>query len=366
MYRIATHIPNKHDATCWYRAAGPLAVLRKLFQGFSFEPIQEWSFSSVLPYDCAFFQRPSTKSELEAIRICKRLNIPVIVDFDDLLFDLPPDNPAYRMYMNKETQETIISIIREADCVWVSTAELKRCLQIPGASLNKRVYVVNNALDDLHMVVGSKKEPLPIDRRQPTVLWRGSPTHERDVMEFTPEIAEAADGSPENKFLFLGYNPWFLTERMNPTQAILAPPVPVGEFMEFVHATAARIGIVPLHDSRFNRCKSNIAWLEMTWAGGVVLAPDWEEWRQPGVVTYKDEKDFLGALKLLLSMPKEQLAEMNAMSWNHIKENFVTSGVNKIRALTIEACIHKSIGVDTWPEGWQELPPADDSVMELE
>lgn len=367
MIRIAAHIPGLHDATCYYRAATPFAHLRKKMEAdIEFDVIKEWSGPALMQYDVAFFQRPSTSQELEAIRIAKRLGLPVIVDYDDLLFDIPADNPAYRAYMNRATQETIITIMREASCIWVSTPELKRCIQIKGASLNDRVFVVPNALDDIHLVARQRAMPPPLKARQPAVVWRGSPTHERDVMEFAPEIGDVAASNLKTSFVFVGYNPWFLTERMAGSQAVLSGALPVGEFMEFLYATASRIGMVPLHDSRFNRCKSNIAWLEMTWSGGVVLAPDWEEWRQPGIVTYRSADDFKAGLKLLVEMEPEKLAEMHAQSWAHIQKNFMLSNTNKIRLLTLGACFSGQ-----WPAGFERLEDADDeraeaAVMELD
>lgn len=360
MIRIAAHIPGLHDATAYYRASTPFAHLRKRMKlDIEFDVVREFSGPALMQYDLAFFQRPSTSAELEAIRIAKRLGLPVIVDYDDLLFDIPADNPAYRAYMNRNTQETIITIMREATCVWVSTPELKRCIQIKGASLNEKVYVVPNALDDVHLVARQRALPPPAERRQPAVVWRGSPTHERDVMEYAPEIAEVAASSPKTSFVFVGYNPWFLTEQMRGDQAVLSGALPVGEFMEFLYSTASRIGMVPLHKSRFNMCKSNIAWLEMTWSGGVVLAPDWEEWRHPGVVTYSNSQDFKAGLKLLVEMEPEKLSDLHKQSWNHICKYFTLSNTNAIRQATLQACFDGK-----WPDGWQEIP--DDNVMELE
>lgn len=363
MIKIAAHIPNPHDATNWYRGTGPLAGLRKACKDISIEMIKEWSFASVQMCDIAFFQRPSSKGELEAIRICKRLNIPVIVDYDDLLFDLPTDNPAYRLYMNKETQETIISIMREATCVWVSTKQLKRSIQIKGHSLNKNVYVIPNALDTFHLLFGDRCDQQKKTRN--AVIWRGSPTHERDIMEYGGEILEVAKDHPKKAFVFVGYNPWFITDRMHQTQGIVTGAMPVGEFMDFIYNTGSEIGIVPLHDSNFNRCKSNIAWLEMVWSGGVVLAPDWEEWRMPGVVTYKDAKSFKEGLDWLCSRDSAELKQLNIASFNHIKEHFMLDRVNRIRA---EIIFHLA-GIHSYrekPDGWQELEEPEESVMELE
>lgn len=356
---ITAHIPNKHDATALYRATGPLGHMRKSNDGFNWQiqTASEFSAPVAMLTDVAFFQRPSTPPELEAMRIFKRLGVPVIVDYDDLLFDVPQDNPAHRAYMNKQTQETVVSCMREADAIFVSTSELKRCIQLPKNPLNARVYVVPNALDERHIVRADRAQP-PTQRNR-TVLWRGSPTHERDVMEYVSELIDSAAFDRTFSFTFAGWNPWWLTERMGPQQAIVSPQLSVGEFMDFLYATAPAIGMVPLHKSRFNLCKSNIAWLEMSWAGAACLVPDWEEWRNPGVVSYKNTDDFKKGLLWLLGMSNDDRAELNRMSWEHIVDHYTLKHTNRIRQ---EVFLAAACGTP-WPDGGA---PISDPVMELE
>lgn len=354
--RIAAHVPNRNDATAWYRATQPLADLRRRWPGLDYDYLVEWSFSTVGRYDAAFFQRPSQPAELEAIRICKRMNIPVVVDYDDFLLGVPTDNPAHQAYSMEATRKTIAQIVAEADLVWVSTKELKRTLQPAGKSLNSRVYVVPNALDGRHLAYGKRAKPP--EARTHCVLWRGSPTHLRDVMEYAPEIAQTAALHPALSWVFAGWNPWPATDSIR--NAVCSGPLSVGEFMDFLYATAPTIGIVPLHDSLFNRCKSNIAWLEMTWAGAACLVPDWEEWRMPGATAYSDAEGFKLGLNTLITMRPEQLVELNRMSWEHIQRNFMLHQVNDARHSTLDALL----GGRAWPDGGSPIGPSEE-VMEL-
>lgn len=363
MIKIYAHIPGRFDGTNFYRGSTPINGLRLQTKNeIDVAFASEYSFATVQGYDVAFFQRPCTPSELEAIRVCKRNNVPVVVDYDDLLIDLPPDNPVYNQYMNQTTRDAIIAIIREADLVWVSTKELKRCFQLPKNSLNEKIYVIPNALNDIFLAIGDRKGPLPLEKRQQAVMWRGSQTHHKDVMSYTPEIGMCADQFNTWSFIFAGWNPWFLTEHMRAKQAIVANPLPVGEFMDFIYTTAPQVGIVPLHDSRFNRCKSNCSWLEMTWAGAACLVPDWEEWQNPGAISYRTPEDFKAGLALLLEMTPEKRAELNTLSLNYIRENYLLSKVNELRYKTILAVIEGK----NWPDGWQRLVDEDDKMVELE
>lgn len=357
MIRLACNTPNQYDATAYYRADVPFSAMAS--QGIlSINHDPAFNARRAMLTDVAFFQRPSQQLELDAIKIFKEFGVPVIADYDDLLFEVPTDNPAFSGYNSESVKATIVEIMRTVDVIFTSTKELKRSLQLPKHTLNKNVYVVPNALDDRCLLKGPMASPPKATNR--TALWRGSATHMRDVMEYAPEIGAVAEKYSDLAFTFVGWNPWFLTDRMRPTQAIVTEKLSVGEFMKMVHATAPSIGYIPLHDSQFNRCKSNIGWLEMTWAGAACLVPDWEEWRSPGAITYKNHEDFRKALDLMAKMDSSQLQRYNRMAWDYIQENLLVSKVNHIRQEVIEALVQGR----ALPAGGE--PYKSDEVMELQ
>lgn len=332
MIRVAHHVPSPHDGTAYYRSIGPNHALEatKPKEFFFSEPgtLKEWSWPTLTKYHLAFFQRPSTQNELDAINMCRSAGVPVIVDYDDNLFEVPTDNPVHEFYRNAGTQKVVAQCIASATVVTVSTLELKRRFQLPGKELNKHVFVVRNSINDVqHPAIKNALAAKHAPQTNPTILWRGSNTHMRDLMEYGEPILEVAhqEGRKPPTFTFAGYNPWFLTERMKPKQAVVMPLTSVGEFMNALIGIAPEIGIVPLHNSGFNRAKSNIAWLEMTLAGAACLVPEWEEWCMPGAVTYQNAEDFRAGLLFLLEMPPENRAELRQQSWDHIKQHFLLS-----------------------------------------
>ncbi len=356
MKTIIARIPNLHDATAHYRANGPLSHLRRTGicgTDILIQTVSDFSGPGVMLSDIGFFQRPSDPKELEAIKLFKRLGKKIIIDYDDFLLGVPGDNPLFGHYASKKSQDTIIEIIRAADAVIVSTNELKRCLQLPKNCLNEKVYVANNAIDEHHMLHGERSIP-PLDRNR-TVFWRGSQTHQRDLMDYTPAIVKvgrATKAKHNIPFTFSGYNPWFITESLYPEQAIIAGPLPMGEYLDFIYKTGPMMGIVPLAENRFNRCKSNIAWLELTWAGAAMLVPDWEEWKRPGCTTYRNEEDFIIGLTSLIESTPERLHELNRQSWFDIINNYTLAKVNGIR----EKVFGAAMDLCDWPEGGAPIP----------
>lgn len=358
MINVLMVVPNRSDATSLYRSMGPFSELRRQ-QEFNmiFSATADWSIARMV--DSVFLQRPFTDDHRRLVELCRQWNVPVWVDYDDLLFDLPTDNPAYPVYMNEQTRKNIVQIVKLATVVTVSTPQLKACLQLEKNSLNQRVYVVPNALLDC---LESKKA---VRNDKPLIAWRGSNTHQRDLAAYAAPMIDFAKERPKTTFNFIGWNPWFVTDSMQANQAIVAPAMEIGEYFDYLTRVAPYAMVVPLDKSMFNLCKSNIAWIEGVLAGAVAIAPDWAEWRRPGVLTYTDEASFKSCLEFAIDHPKE-MADYHRMSWNFIKDGLMVSQVNKTRLRILNALYAESRGRKAdWPAGGERQQQTDE-LLELE
>lgn len=360
MIQMLMVVPNRMDATSFYRSMGPFPQMRKQ-KNFNmvFSDQADWSIVNMM--DMVFMQRPFAPQHLELAKICKQWEIPLWIDYDDLLFDVPTDNPAYNQYMNEQTRNQIVEIIQLSTVCTVSTQQLKNCLQPPKHSLNDRVYVVENALMDFY-----KDKFNPFHPKQ-HVNWRGSNTHERDVLEYGEPIIQVAKKNPKSTFSWIGYNPWMVTEGMSEKQAIIVPGMPITEYFEFIRKINPTVQIVPLHTSMFNLCKSNISWIEGTLSGAVSIAPDWLEWRKPGVLTYQNQEDFGSCLEFALNNPQE-MSEYHQMSVDYIKTHLMLSDVNRKRIQIMDSLFALSRGKDPkWMEGGETMHLLEgEEAMELQ
>jgi len=337
---------------------GPFALLRKEFN-FNIVTSDTVDESILDLVDFVFMQRPSTDGHAKVAEMCKINGTPLWIDYDDFLFEVPQDNPAYDAYMKREVHNNIVKIIRMADVVTVSTEQLKRCLQPKGHVLNERVYVVHNALHDKYLRL---KQPFKF---KPHINWRGSRTHMRDIMEYAPEVAEFANKHQESTFTFIGDNPWYLTQNMPRKQAIVVPPMGINDYFQFITKTNPSIQIVPLHDSMFNRCKSNIAWIEASLAGAICIAPRWQEWEdKPGCLTYSTPEEFRDCLEYAIANPDE-MAQQHALGFEYIQKNLLLSNINVFRNVLMQ-CLYALVrGAEvTFPRDGEALE--EEAVMELE
>jgi hypothetical protein len=330
MINLLEVIPKTNDAMSFYRGRLPLLRLQKQFHDqISLYPYHNgaptWDY--MLLFDCVFMQRPYNSHHYEVLKSAKRNNLKIWVDYDDLLCGIPTDNPAKDAYGPEEIK-MIGDFIRNADVVTVSTADLKKYLAKKYGYAGK-MKVIPNALDT------GVFHQQPKFKNSKNILWRGSGTHQNDLMEFADPIIDCLNKNEKWRIDFMGYNPFFITNKIK--NHTYTRKLSLDKYIDLLPRLNHSICIVPLHECPFNRSKSNIAWIESTYAGAVCLAPDWEEWQKPGVVTYKDKADFHAKLKAMIS-GKYPLKKLHQQSWQYISENLTLDKVNKLR---YELMLHK-------------------------
>jgi hypothetical protein len=304
---------------------GPLNMLRRLYPDVEAimggVNVRDYDWHVLRGFDVLFVQRPSHPNHVNIVEMAKQNKIPVWIDFDDDLLAIPPDNPSYAEYNQDSYKMSIVQALQMADVVTVSTNHLKQQYD----KYNKNIVVIQNALDDYLL-----KPRILQPQRRPIIMWRGSNTHLGDIFEFRKEILQVYKEFPQWQWFFLGWNPWPLTQEMKPGTFGTATWASYPDFMNLLQNHCAPIHIVPLKDNVFNRSKSNISWLEGTFAGSAVLTPDWEEWDQPGALTYSNPSEFQSGLTRMINGTAE-LRKRQEESMVQINERFLLSKINPLR-----------------------------------
>jgi hypothetical protein len=73
------------------------------------------------------------------------------------------------------------------------------------------------------------------------------------------------------------------------------------KYFEILMELKPEIMIVPLQQNKFNECKSNIALIEGTLAGAVILAPNLPEFREAGACCWNKAEDIVGLFNDLIT-----------------------------------------------------------------
>lgn len=318
--------PDRADATAFYRSGGVAHDLEsksghRIVVANWQDVVINWQVLS--DFDILMLQRPFTKVASDLCVYAKNMNKPVWVDYDDNLFCLNPENKAFQTYNDPATQENIKNCLRNADVVSVPTEYLKQCY-LP---YNKNIKVIPNAFND-----GIFKRD-ELKQRTGKVIWRGPDSHIYDMMTFGKEINQITAEYPKNEFIFMGFYPWFLSETQNKG---FMPGLDIILYYKKLFDLAPSVLHVPLHDNTFNRCRSNVAFLEGSFSGAVCVVPAW--WSMPGTATYTDPASYYEAMKSVLAGEVDIVAN-NRMAWEYIYDCLRLSQVNVLRMELINSLV---------------------------
>jgi len=323
MIRVYCNFPNVNDGTSFYRGAGPLTSLQR--QGkveLITAPDLDWP---VLKYaDILFFQRPGGEEQVKVIEKAKRAGKRVWIDYDDLLTQMPDSNPTISIYGLPEVKNSIFRCLELADIVSVSTQALADAW---AANINGKCVVIPNAWDDdlfPHPVIDFGKSAC-----SKRLLWRGSRTHDEDLLSVMMSLEHIARNESTAEWYFLGDPFWMVLRTIRRHRNInIKGFSDIIEYFHTLKTTYPDLMLVPLDNNPFNKAKSNIAWLEATWAGGLTIAPDWPEWQKPGVLNYTN--NFKDLVKAVIRNEIDSL-KLHAESWSYIQDNLLLSKVNQLR-----------------------------------
>lgn len=319
---------SKNDTCAFYRSSGIIPDLRrKLGNEHKIDIIQfgetplDWSL--FIQYDIVFMQRHFSKESLNICGYLRQCGIKIWLDYDDNLFALNPENPTYSLYNNPEIQANIKAMLGLADAVSVPTEYLRQAY----SEFNKNIYVVPNAFNDLLF-----KRP-DLKPRTNNVVWRGPEAHIFDLMSYSKEINTITKEFPEWRFMFTGFSPWFLSETNNKGHI---PSMDVVIYFKTLFDLAPSCLHVPLHDNLFNRAKSNIAYIEGSYAGAVCVCPAY--WNAPGSIPYTDGKSYYEAIKAVITGEVDKV-KLNMEAWAYIQDVLLLSRVNIERLQIINSLL---------------------------
>lgn len=306
-------------------------------EGFEVNTCQDYDWPRIqMLCDVMFMQRPFTKTHLDIARLVKSQAKPLVLDYDDDLLCVPESNPTFAMYGTEQTKATVMAIIKLADAVTVSTEQLARKIR----SINERclVQVIPNSMDfKMFGYTYAKRD----EESTNLVMWRGSKTHDADVMHFIDPLMSLVEKHQKYTFHFQGGTPWFLTKALSRfSNTLVGKPIDPFEYFDMISTVRPSLWLVPLEDTEFNRSKSNIAWLEAVMSGSVAVCPDWEEWQVPGALNYKDPQSFYDQADAFLSKCTDP-REMNEHAWNHVIENLDLELNNRLRAKLFHGLVHR-------------------------
>lgn len=332
MLRLAIVTKTSNNAVWWYRVLPWLYLGRQNRQinitSVSNQNMQ--SFEAMIgAFDVLVIHCPSTKRDYDCILKAREMGVNVLVDYDDLITSVPGVNSASNYYDNPDVQENVLECYKLANFVTVSTEHLAKQFQ---ESFGAKPDVINNAHNDF--ILGAF--PTAHNEAQngvSTILWRGSDTHQGDLMRYRYAIEER-----ENiDWHFWGAKPDLIVSKKWGGNLETWTHKPwrhsVPNYFQSLRLLKPQFLFVPLVDDSFNRSKSGIAWLEATYCGAICLASDLPEFKH--AYTFTDPSDLMNVLDFI-DTNSFDFTNYFANSRAIIYEKFLLSIVNQRRAEALD------------------------------
>jgi glycosyltransferase involved in cell wall biosynthesis len=240
-------------------------------------------------YDVIVAQRRFLDPDLTVLEHLKGIGKKIVVDMDDQLLNIPPKNPAHRVY-TPALKRNVKRCLHLADLITVSTEHLADEMR----RYSDRVVVLPNSIDPDWRDV--KRGPVCKTGTTGKVRigWVGSKTHDEDLREINQVLTDLLSERDDVEILYMGGYPGCVieplideglvfkneakklvvnTEEIAERKKIwLVKGVPIQEYYDRLLGLGLHIGLAPLVDNTFNRSKSNLKFLEYTLAGVPTIA----------------------------------------------------------------------------------------------
>lgn len=214
------------------------------------------------------FQRSCMPELLVKIDLAKSLGVKLIYETDDDVFNIPEGfMDPYKHYADPKVRRCIIDSMDKCDAISVSTMELANSVAI--VFPKKPIFVIDNFLSIAEWEIPYERRIEKVKNGKPiTIGWMASGSHTIDIPLVAKAIEETMDKHPEVMLHLIGWVGWknmqlekhknrILCEDWLPIDAI---PYAMSNF---------DINLCPIMDNKFNRCKSNLKYLQ----GGVLGIP---------------------------------------------------------------------------------------------
>jgi hypothetical protein len=332
MFKILFLNPDRAHTCSFYRSGGIVKDLRHQLDSNYVIDVISWpdlptDWQMLSNYDLFMIQRPYPSSAVALCEHVKQMRIPLWLDYDDNLFNVAPENRAWQVFDDPKIKSQVKRMIQIADVVSVTNEDLKAAY-LP---MNKNTVVIPNAFNDTLFDVNRE-----LPERYKTVVWRGSDTHIYDIMKYSPAISQCTNDNPEWEFAYMGYNPWFMAGKNGetPKNTNFIRAMDIMDYMQAGFELRPSVIQVPLHDNIFNRCKSNISFIEGAYWGAMSIVPEF--WGEiPGTLSYNSLETYYEALRSVVAGEVDCVAQ-NKLGWEFVKDNLLLSKINKLRVEVIK------------------------------
>lgn len=253
---VGVFSPLKKDNPCTFlRLIGPLSYhpdcLGVCFADKNYFESSEYVKQIIEASNILVLQRdfPAPENYI-ALQQILRSGKPVVYELDDMIWELPDDHHQKKKFDKKKP--LLIQCLNVCEAVTVSTALLAESV----STYNRNVHVLPNLICK---TIWSNTEKKQHDRI--IIGFAGTKTHVHDLNLIEDVLIDISKKYKNRvEFKLLGC----MTDKLSKIENVQFSKFDANyaSYANKMSASGIDIALAPLQDTLFNRCKSNIKWLE--------------------------------------------------------------------------------------------------------
>jgi tetratricopeptide (TPR) repeat protein len=286
-----------------YRMSWPAQALAKRDPALR---VINMSFSAAERYhyahhaDLLVLFNPNDIDMLTVIEARKQRGLKTIVELNDNFYNSSPWFPVAKNWELIQTQLNYEAFMQIADSVMVTGPGLEQLFS------DKTTNSIKQIKNYLPFVPRPLKEM--ISSKNPSSFgWAGSLGHIADILAVTPSIHAALDHIPSSFFHIMGNDSLQSNLHIAPTRLKYTGWGSMEQYYQFWQPVA--VGIIPLLDTPYNCCRSDIKLIEMVASGVLPIVPQLLPYRELierfKIPSYSDQESLTHALKSALEWSPE-------------------------------------------------------------
>lgn len=333
---IARHSPIGPQSSAYVRLIAPLtdesvAARVRLTLGAPEDEVPDC--------DVCIVQRTALPTIAAVDALVRRLGetgAALVVDVDDAFTLIGPDHPEHDLY--RPLNAALDRAIAASAEAWFSTEELAGAY----AAVAGRSAIIPNSLDQRLWRDWRHERPAPFSGDKAHMLYMGTHTHGPDFATIRPVLEQLhAERGDAFDLTVIGIDPDIAP---TPWLRRLAPPAEAVSYPRFVRWLRAQgpfdLGLAPLAETAFNRCKSDIKALDYAMLGIVPVVSDGPAYRIDSVLgrhmIFAEPDGWLDALRGVLD-DREEAARRALAARDHARERRTVAGMAPIIVDRLEA-----------------------------
>jgi len=311
--------------------------------------------------DIILLPRPSSEEWFSFVKAARKAGKIVVADYDDDPFTCSPLNPYYRwigikewshpefgkvwtdgaiekdgiewfnIEKNMNRRDMVRAAFKKSDMVTCTTPELQEVFK----KINPNTVILPNYINiDIYPRIDMVKKKVRIG-------WQGGVSHYEDLYNFKGVFEEI---SKRDDVEIVYFGDTRMSNMFKDCRNIEVQDwVSLQAYPYKLACLNIDIGVCPLVDNVFNRCKSAIKYYEYSAVGACTVASDMPPYSnaitnyKDGILVPADNKSWVDALVELIENPKKRLG-LRENAYDNIRENY-----------TIQKNAHK------WVDAYKEL-----------